>query len=165
LKPQEEYLLRDDARVNIAGVLDLQCKFYWEKFEKERENRDQQDSCFTILGEKSDSCFGIDKKGVMNTIKFKRLNNDPEGEEYLIVIREVTIGKDRTNGIVINGEKVSDIHARIFYRDQGYWIEDLNSRHGTWVNGERIGFGAEVSLDRQAEIVIGDTKILFEGMS
>lgn len=164
LKPQEEFLLRNDAKVNIAGVLDLECKFYKE-FKKEHENRDIQDSCFTVLGEKSNSCFGIDKKGVINAIKFRRLNNDPEGEEYLILIRELTIGKDRTNAIDIDGEKVSDIHARIIYQDQQYWIEDLNSRHGTWVNGERIGFGTEVSLGRQAEIVIGDTKILFEGKS
>ena len=164
LKPQEEFLLRNDARVNIAGVLDLECKFYKE-FKKEHENRDIQDSCFTVLGERSDSCFGVDKKGVVNAIQFKRLKNDPEGEEYLVLIREVTIGKDRTNAIDIDGEKVSDIHARIVYRDQQYWIEDLNSRHGTWVNGKGIGFGTEVSLGKQAEIVIGDTKILFEGKS
>lgn len=164
LNPGEEFLLRNDTRVSVAGVLELECKFY-EGFKKEQKNRDIEDSCFTVLGERSDSCFGIDKKGVINTIKFKRLNNDPEGEEYLIVIREVTIGKDRTNGIVIDGDKVSDIHARILYRGQQYWIEDLNSRYGTWVNGERIGFGVEVSLGRQAEIVIGDDKLFFEGVS
>ncbi|MBM4305230.1 MAG: FHA domain-containing protein [Deltaproteobacteria bacterium] len=162
LKPQEEILLKNDTRVNIAGVLDLECKFYKES-KKEQKNRDMQDSCFTVLGEKSDSCFGIDKRGLVNAIKFKRLNNNPEGEEYLILIREITIGKDRTNAIDIDGEKVSDIHARIIYRDQQYWIEDLNSRHGTWVNGERVGFGAEVSLEKEAEIVIGDIKMLFEG--
>ncbi len=79
------------------------------------------------------------------------------------MVREVTIGRNKTNAIAIDGEKISDIHARIFYRRQSYWIEDLNSRYGTWVDGERVAFGSEISLGRQSEIAIGDAKILFEG--
>ncbi len=162
LNPKEEHPLTDDLRINVAGVLGLEFKFYPER---QYENRVGEDPCLTVLGKKSDSCFGIDKKSSINGIKLSRLNNDPGGEEYVILVRGVTIGKDKTNAIAFDGEKVSDIHARIFYRDLGYWIEDLNSREGTWVNGKRVEFGSEFYLGWQAEIAIGETKILFQGMS
>lgn len=113
----------------------------------------------------SDSCFGIDKKSMVDVIKFRRRNNYTDGEKYIILIREVTIGRSRSNGIVIDGDKVSDIHAKIFYRDGQYWIEDLNSRHGTWVNGERANPREEVSLAKQSEIVIGGVTMNFEGFA
>lgn len=34
--------------------------------------------------------------------------------------------------------KVSRLHARLVYDNDTYWLEDLGSRHGTWVNGEQI---------------------------
>ena len=163
LKPHEEHLLKDDTRINIAGVLDLELRFFGE-FKKAREKGSSFDSCFTVLGEKSDSCFGIDKKGVINAIKITRLNNYPEGEEYIILVREVTIGSSRTNAIVIEGERVSDIHAKIFYRNEQYWIEDLNSRYGTKVNNDEIDPLVEVPLGEGAEITIGDINLRFEGV-
>ena len=33
---------------------------------------------------------------------------------------------------------VSRIHAVIRHNERGWWIEDLNSSNGTWVNGRRI---------------------------
>jgi adenylate cyclase len=33
---------------------------------------------------------------------------------------------------------VSHVHARLAYEDGEYWIEDLNSENGTWVNDRRI---------------------------
>lgn len=36
--------------------------------------------------------------------------------------------------------QVSRTHARIWLREGDYWIEDLASKHGTWVNGVRIDY-------------------------
>ena len=32
---------------------------------------------------------------------------------------------------------VSQVHARMFVRDGGVFVEDLGSTNGTWVNGSR----------------------------
>ena len=50
-----------------------------------------------------------------------------------------TMGRDSTNDIVEEHPLVSRKHARIFYNAQGYWIQDVGSQNGTFVNGEGIG--------------------------
>jgi pSer/pThr/pTyr-binding forkhead associated (FHA) protein len=83
-------------------------------------------------------------------------------DEYVILMREVTLGSRSTNGIVIKGERVSDIHARLFYRDGLYMIEDLNSLHGTWVDGTKLEPRAEYLLLENAHIDLGDVALKVE---
>lgn len=163
LKPLEHHLLTDGCRINVARVLDLECDFLGESRKLGRAS-EPVSSCETVLGENSDSCFGVNKKGDVDAIKFRRRNNYTEGEQYIVLIRAVTIGKSLGNGIVIDGETVSDIHAKIFYRDDQYWLEDLNSRYGTRVDGKQVKPGDEVSLAKQAKIVLGDVTLEFQGV-
>lgn len=71
---------------------------------------------------------------------------------------EYTLGRRRENTIVVPDLGVSGFHARIFRTSEGYVIEDLKSRNGTWINGERIG---ERTLHDGDEIQIGGTKLNF----
>ena len=48
------------------------------------------------------------------------------------------IGRHADNNLVLRDNRASRNHARIFAENGNYVIEDLNSRHGTWVNGERV---------------------------
>jgi pSer/pThr/pTyr-binding forkhead associated (FHA) protein len=160
MSPVENYPLRDEMKINFANILDLECRFHFESRRKEPESLD---SCCTVLGEASDSCFGVDKAGPVNAIKLIRRNNFSKGEKYIILIRELTIGSSRNNAIALDSEKVSDIHAKLFYRDNQYWLEDLNSRYGTFVNGERLKQGYEIALGSKADIKLGDMEINFEG--
>jgi len=47
---------------------------------------------------------------------------------------------------------VSHVHARLTYEDDEYWIEDLGSENGTWINDRkiegktRLSYGAEIRL-------------------
>jgi hypothetical protein len=40
---------------------------------------------------------------------------------------------------------VSRTHARIWLRDGRWWIEDLASKHGTWVNGVKINYRRQLN--------------------
>lgn len=161
LKPMKEYRLQDGQRINIARVLDMDCRFLSDH--KKADNTLSFSSCQTVMGEIGESCFGIDKLGGLNAIKIKRRNNASDLEQYLILVRKTTIGCSRGNGIVIEGEQIADIHARLFYRDQQYWIEDLNTKHGTRVNGVLIESGVEVSLGQEADVTLGDKVLRFKG--
>lgn len=50
--------------------------------------------------------------------------------------QDLVIGRDETCNIVLPDRLVSRRHTRIFWRDDGYYAEDLNSKNGTHVNGE-----------------------------
>ncbi|HAL48104.1 MAG: FHA domain-containing protein [SAR202 cluster bacterium] len=50
-----------------------------------------------------------------------------------------TMGRDATNDIVEEHPAVSRKHARIFRNPQGFWIQDVGSANGTFIDGEKIG--------------------------
>jgi len=51
---------------------------------------------------------------------------------------ELRIGRDDTCEIQLNDETVSNQHARLWFRNKQWWIEDLLSTNGTFLNDERI---------------------------
>ncbi len=50
----------------------------------------------------------------------------------------VTIGRKDSNDYVLNYRNVSSFHALIECFDDNFYLEDLNSTNGTFVNGEQI---------------------------
>jgi serine phosphatase RsbU (regulator of sigma subunit) len=48
------------------------------------------------------------------------------------------IGRQADNQIVMRDNRASRVHAQVLLDQGEYWIEDLNSRHGTYVNGAKI---------------------------
>ncbi len=75
---------------------------------------------------------------------------EPEKGEYVL-------GRSPTNDIVIVDPYASRKHARIFYRDGKWYIEDLGSTNGTVVDGEPLEEGKPVELKDGSEIVVGLT--------
>jgi len=68
------------------------------------------------------------------------------------------IGRNVNNNIIINEPLVSRYHARIVYRNQKFFLEDLGSRHGSKVNGELI----KIQQIRNGDTIsIASTPILF----
>ncbi len=65
---------------------------------------------------------------------------------------EIIIGRDSGNDIPIDNVGVSREHARIIKGENYYFIEDLNSTNGTFVNGKKIN---KKYLKEDDEISIG----------
>ncbi|HUP46346.1 MAG TPA: FHA domain-containing protein [Thermoanaerobaculia bacterium] len=61
-----------------------------------------------------------------------------DGDVHPLVDAEYTIGRDPANAIPITDASVSSRHARIAKSAEGFVLEDLNSRNGTFVNGEKL---------------------------
>jgi pSer/pThr/pTyr-binding forkhead associated (FHA) protein len=52
--------------------------------------------------------------------------------------RSYTIGRDGKNHVVLPSNKISRLHAEVYWHKGAFWIEDQRSRNGTYVNGKRI---------------------------
>jgi FHA domain len=69
-----------------------------------------------------------------------RIVEPPEhrGESYPLG-DEITVGRGGGCSIVLTADQfVSTVHARVFRRGNDVFVEDLGSRNGTFVNGERV---------------------------
>ena len=53
-------------------------------------------------------------------------------------VRSVTIGRARTNDVVLSAPNVSRRHARVIFNDEGIFLEDLDSTNGVRLNGVRF---------------------------
>ena len=65
-------------------------------------------------------------------------SGDDAGPMFPLTEAEYLIGRQRDNQIPLADLGVSGHHARIYRGPDGYVIEDLKSRNGTWLNGARI---------------------------
>jgi phosphoserine phosphatase RsbU/P len=64
----------------------------------------------------------------------------PSGQRSRVPLEPIpfSIGRHADNSLVLRDNRTSRVHARIIGENGNYVVEDLNSRHGTWVNGERV---------------------------
>jgi phosphoserine phosphatase RsbU/P len=65
---------------------------------------------------------------------------DPHGRRTRVPLYPFPfrIGRAPDNDLVLRDSRISRNHARIALTDGMHVVEDLGSRHGLWVNGERI---------------------------
>jgi pSer/pThr/pTyr-binding forkhead associated (FHA) protein len=66
-----------------------------------------------------------------------------------------TVGRDRTNDIVLDELTVSRCHAVLFVQPEGIILIDLDSTNGTWVNGVLAPPDQAVSLTDGDTITLG----------
>jgi pSer/pThr/pTyr-binding forkhead associated (FHA) protein len=92
-----------------------------------------------------------------------RIESDHLQQSLVFIQPEILIGRDAENDIQLDDETVSGIHARIFFRNNQWMIEDLHSTNGTFINEERIATSTVlVSQDviacgaRHFSITLGD---------
>src|SRR5256885_5635472 len=63
-----------------------------------------------------------------------------------------TLGRDVNNTIVLDDDFVSASHAALTYRGRAWYLEDLGSTNGTFVNGSQVdslsplAFGDEIQI-------------------
>ena len=79
-------------------------------------------------------------------------------EHEVEVELETVMGREPTSSVVIPGDLASRRHARIVIEDGQYWLEDLNSLNGTFVNGMAV---TRHKLEPDDQIQIGNTTLTF----
>ncbi len=80
--------------------------------------------------------------------------------ERFDVFGGISIGRSADADVQIDDPFASGVHARVYSRGPSYYVEDMNSTNGTYLNGARLDGEAELrDLD---ELRIGDTEFRFE---
>ena len=89
-----------------------------------------------------------------------KLLGPQEGQKqwYEISTDEVLIGRSSDTDIKLVDVYVSRHHAKILKGKQGYWIQDLKSTHGTFVNDRRI---ERQTLQEGDQIRLGRLELIF----
>ena len=99
----------------------------------------------------------------------KRLKNIIKSEKRFLlfegnsipIVAKITIGRDKTNSIVIDDTMVSRWHAVIHKIKDAYFIKDLESTNGTQVNRVPVPNDKYVKLKPGDIIHIGRTDFSF----
>lgn len=65
---------------------------------------------------------------------------------------ETVLGRQAECDVLLTEGHTSRRHARLVQAEDGYWLEDLGSSNGTFINGNRISGRVKVALGRPPEI-------------
>ena len=83
-----------------------------------------------------------------------------EAGERFDLFGGLTIGRSTECDVRIEDRFASGVHARLFSRSGGYYVEDMGSTNGTFLNGAQLS--GESPLTDLDEVRIGDTEFRFE---
>ncbi|NLY67565.1 MAG: FHA domain-containing protein [Tissierellia bacterium] len=110
----------------------------------------------------------LDIKGIspitLNDSTYLKLINRKETlpfkvKEYYPLGEEVFLGRGNDNEIVIKDPYISKKHLRIVKDEGNYFLQDLNSANGTYLNGQRLM--DVVKLKNGDRISVGQIEFLF----
>ncbi len=73
----------------------------------------------------------------------------------------INIGRANDNDLVLNDKAVSRYHARLSYHTGNWYIVDLQSTHGTFVNGLKVEGSAKIKPSDK--IKLSEVKLVFSG--
>ena len=77
---------------------------------------------------------------------------------YFLTEAEIRIGRDPSNSLAISDLSLSRRHCLLGKGKDGYRIRDLDSRNGTFVNGEAV---SEQTLNHGDQVSVGDSVFVF----
>src|SRR5262249_1618166 len=77
------------------------------------------------------------------------------GRKYPLEGTATVLGRQFDCPICLTGKQVSRQHAQIVCRDSAYFVEDLDSSNGTFLNGKRIAPRAPLPFSERDTLQIG----------
>lgn len=164
-KPSLSYKLKGLLMDKFPGITRL--------LKKERGSREEKKEAFDIA---DDFVFDPDTELRQKTVFMRKTDAAVEQKEakdhfegllvyegkgtennYQIQTRRFRIGsQEGENDAVLHSAVVSRHHAVITREDGDFYIEDLNSTNGTYLNGELLSYNKRQRLNRMDRIVFAD---------
>ena len=97
-------------------------------------------------------------RGPLATLEIKA-EGPLKGMKFDLHAALTNIGRGEHNDIAIRDESISDSHAKIQKRGDGWWIVDQDSTNGTYVGGRRVQ--GEQKLEGSPDLRFGGIKMTF----
>ena len=72
-----------------------------------------------------------------------------------------SVGRLDSNGIIIKDQFISGKHAQFLFKQDNYYLMDLGSSNGTFINGQPVEGSEEKILTNGDKIKIGQLEFLF----
>ena len=120
----EEHYLENADEIQIGNfVLIYDCGFLAE---------DETETKIVFDSENQDPASSV------NVPKIIGRQNDGKSVEYLIHKSTVVIGRALGADIVIEDITISRMHAKILFQNGKYYVKDLDSRNGLYVNKKQV---------------------------
>lgn len=87
------------------------------------------------------------------------LVRDASGNQREVEITHTpfTLGRQSDNDLVLLDSRISRRHAQVSQDERGYVIEDAGSRHGTFVNNERVSTSCPLKTGDQLSLGVADS--------
>jgi hypothetical protein len=82
---------------------------------------------------------------------------------FTVAKTSATLGRGQESTIRLDDLSVSRRHARIAYRQGGYWLSDLGSMGGTWVDGTRLNAPRRIAFGEVIDIGLCRLTVSFAG--
>ncbi len=88
-------------------------------------------------------------------IKLYMMDGSDEGQSFDLKTDTVYVGRSPDNHIRMKDKFISRQHIKILKKGDKYFVEDLKSKNGTFVNGQQIRPGMEHEVREGVPIVLG----------
>jgi len=84
-------------------------------------------------------------------------------DEVIVGRQGLRVGRSADNNLQLNNREISRQHMRIFWEDDNqYYVEDLNSSNGVWLNEQRLTPREAASIEVGDTIRLGPFVLTFE---
>lgn len=81
------------------------------------------------------------------------------GNSFPIENDSILIGRSAESDIQLRDDSISRVHARLLRNGDLFFIEDMQSRNGIWINGKRIRSGVPVQINEGLLLALGNVLI------
>jgi hypothetical protein len=79
--------------------------------------------------------------------------------DIMLSSSHILLGKSRRKAdVILPDDTVSRVHARIEHRTDGFYVSDLYSTNGTWLNDERLESGSAILLKDGDVLKMGELR-------
>jgi pSer/pThr/pTyr-binding forkhead associated (FHA) protein len=101
--------------------------------------------------------FSFPDQGARDMPKIYIMNGPDKGRSFEVDEESIFIGRAPDNEIHVSDKSVSRKHLKIVKRGEKYYVTDLGSKNGTFIDGIRITGGKEYEVREGMPIAAGKT--------
>jgi FHA domain containing protein len=148
--------VEEDEKEEEVAVSEANGELPFKENEKREVDKVSERPKGSLYSEEKTTFLGANDKNPI-------LKNLSTGDVYEVTSNPFTIGKSQTCNLVIADKVVSRHHAEIVQYGDKYFIKDLSSTNGTFINGNKLMADTDVELKDGQEIIFANKKFVYHG--